>query len=82
MKTKKQKRAFFKEILDRLGPGLWLHVEHFILVAVFGSEATVKAAKKFAYDNECAFRYEPGQHYGDGFGVFGRAYSKKIDDVP
>ncbi len=81
MRTKKQNRALFKEILDRLGPGLWLHVEHYILVTVFGSEATVKDAEKFAQDNDCAFRFEPGEHYGDGFGVFGRAYSKKTDEV-
>ena len=68
---------------------MWLTVDDRFLAAAFGNgyipndvKAIAKDAEKFANDNECAFRYEPGKPYGDGVGFFGRAYFKKINDVP
>ena len=79
METSGQTRDRLKSILDRIGPGLNLSVDDRFLIAAFGNEDTVTKAEQFARDNHCAFRYESGKNRGDGRGVFGRAYPKKID---
>ena len=45
------------EILDRLGPGASLHIDHRWLSHIFDTEidAAVDAAREFAKRNHCAF---------------------------
>lgn len=78
MDTPEQVRARLKGILDLIGPGMSLTVDDRFLAAAFGSETPTVEAEQFARQNQCAFRYEPGNHHGDGAGVFGRAYAKRV----
>ena len=73
MYTPEQARGNLKEILDRIGPGMWLNVDDRVLSAAFGLDATSDEATEFARRNQCAFRYKRGPAYG-GMGEFGRAY--------
>ena len=77
MRPRKDKLAQFGEILDRLGPGLWLHADNTILRGLFQPEGsvginglTIQAAEEIAARHDCTFRYE------NECGVFGRAYFK------
>jgi len=81
MESQEQIRARLKGILDRIGPDLWLTVTDSFLVAAFGDEATITKAKRFAHENNCAFRYEEEKYRGDGVGIFGRAYYKKSRSI-
>ena len=81
METQDQVQARLQDILDRIGPGMWLSVDDRFLVAAFGHESTSKKAEKFAHHNQCAFRFERGAQRGDGTGLFGRAYTKKNVDA-
>jgi len=81
MENQEQTQARLKGILDRIGPGISLMVDDRFMAAAFGEKTIVTEAKQFADANHCTFRYEPGNHHGDGTGYFGRAYSKKIDDA-
>lgn len=74
MRPRKDSLALLGEILDRLGPGIWLHADNVTLRSLFKPEEsiginglTIQAAEEFAAKHECTFRYE------DDFGVFGRA---------
>ena len=74
MRSIKDSLARIGEILDCLGPGLWLHADNVTLRSLFKPEGsiginglTIQAAEEFAAKHECTFRYE------DEFGVFGRA---------
>jgi hypothetical protein len=60
-----------RSILDRLGPGAWLHVDDRWLSACFGEEGP-QAADRFAKAHHCSFIPD-----GDVGGRFGRAYFKK-----
>ncbi len=62
------------EILDRLGPGAALTIDHRSLRHLFDAEvgAAVEAAKEFANRNHCTFTYDEEQVLGN----FGRAYFK------
>lgn len=65
------------EILDRLGPGLWLHVDGRVLTGTFGLDGAVKAAQAFAKAHQCYFIPNDGaSESGEIFGKFGRAYIK------
>ncbi len=77
MQSRKDSLVLFGDILDRLGPGLWLHADNVTLRNLFKPERsiginglTIQAAEEFAAKHECTFRYE------DEFGVFERAYSQ------
>ena len=77
MQSIKDSLALIGEILDRLGPGLWLHADNVTLRGLFKPEQsvginglTVQAAEEFAAKHDCTFRYE------NEYGVFGRAYFK------
>jgi hypothetical protein len=71
MDTKEQSLLRLKEILDRLGPGAWLQIDDRWISHLFSG--SLEAAKEFARENHCAFRYNKESRFGE----FGRAYSKK-----
>ena len=77
MQLRKDSLALFGDILDRLGPGLWLHADNVTLRSLFKPERsvginglTIQAAEEFAAKHECTFLYENMR------GVFGRANFK------
>lgn len=66
------------EILDRLGPGLWLHVDGRALIGTFGLDGAVEAAQAFAKARQCCFIPNEGAlDSGEIIGKFGRAYIKR-----
>lgn len=69
MLSREEKLVRFGELLDRLGPGLSLTADRHILEGLFPADMTA-AAKTFAADRNCTFRYEKQAEHG----VFGRAY--------
>ena len=71
MLSREEKLVRFGELLDRLGPGLSLTADLHILEGLFPADM-IAAAKTFAADRSCAFRYEKQAEHG----VFGRAYLK------
>lgn len=79
MRSREDNLSRFSEMLDRLGPGLWLHVDDVNIKALFQpadsvgiDDLTIRTAEEFAAERDCAFRYERKNECG----VFGRAYSK------
>ena len=66
------------EILDRLGPGLTLDVDHVCTIAFFGRDDTVAEANKFAKQHQCGFRRRDGPP-DEILGTFFRAYAKLED---
>ncbi len=81
METREQLQARLKAILDQLGPGASLHIDDHWMAASFGRDDVQQIAESFAEQNHCLFRYEPGAHHGDGFGIFGRAYFTRESDA-
>ncbi len=71
---REQGLADLTEILNRLGPGATLTIDHRWLSHLFDTEvsAAVEAAKEFANRNHCTFMYDKKQVLGK----FGRAYFK------
>lgn len=79
MRSREDGLVWLGELLDRLGPGVFLHVDDMILKSLFPS--TVRgvdqaAVKTFAEQHACAIRYEKQAEQG----VFGRAYFKDTYD--
>ena len=74
MIPREQGLADLTEILDRLGPGATLTIDHRWLSHLFDVEvsAAVEAAKEFANRNHCMFTFDEEQ----GTGKFDRAYFK------
>jgi hypothetical protein len=63
------------EILDRLGPGLFLQIDDARLATAFGHSLNWKArqcAQEFAVSHECRFSVDTRS----GMGFFSRAYPK------
>ena len=75
MIPREQGLADLTEILDRLGPGAFLTIDHRWISHLFDAEvsAAVDAAKEFASRNHCTYTYDEE----DGLGIFGRAYFKE-----
>jgi hypothetical protein len=77
-------RNSLSDILDRLGPGLFLEVDHawlghaFNFRAVGSNVGPLEAAKNFAEDRECYFSYSPQTRRGE----FGRAYFRDMPADP
>lgn len=71
-------RERLEAILDLIGPGISLVVDETVLDSAFGHQDIVAKAKKFANDNQCAFRYEKENADHDGIGYFGRAYYREL----
>ena len=70
-------RDHIRNILDLLGPGLWLEMDKAAFPTFFGGDIGRESAKveaaRFAKDNRCCF-ISDGQT-----AKFGRAYSKEQD---
>ena len=79
METRQQTQQRLLGILNRIGPGLELTVDERFLIAAFGDMPPYLAADSFAKENNCGFAFRPAQHYGDGQGIFFRAYTKELD---
>jgi hypothetical protein len=75
MTTQDQSLAGLTAILDRLEPGLILRIEDRLISAIFGNHGPegITAGERLAKKNGCAFYYDKGRTYGDGFGVFTRS---------
>jgi hypothetical protein len=76
MPSQQEQQARFKELLERIGPGIRLEVDDVVLKAVFGEglgerlEPAIERAREFAERNHCGCIYSPG----DTHAMFIRAY--------
>ena len=76
MKSREELQTHLGEILDRLGPGLWLEIDGRYLKAVFGPKNPMEDAHEFAANRHCCFiKFDPCDSH-DPVGKFSRAYSK------
>jgi len=81
MLTQEEGLSWLGGLLDRLGPGVALHVDLSILRSLFSpptgkpNDWVIMAARMFAQERHCAFRFEERAEQG----VFGRAYFKRLD---
>lgn len=78
--TKEEALAIVGEILDRLGPGMSLHVDDRWVAKMFDLDRSkpkagqaIDAAQDFAKRHGCGFQFESET----GTGVFFRAYSER-----
>ena len=76
MLTQEERLSWLGDLLDRLGPGVALHVDLSVLRIVFSppagepSDLVIETARTFAQERQCAFRFETHAEQG----VFGRAF--------
>lgn len=81
MQTQEERLSWLGDLLDRLGPGVALHVDLSVLRIVFSpptgepNDLAIEAARTFAQERHCEFRFEIGAEQG----VFGRDFFKKAD---
>jgi hypothetical protein len=81
MLTQEERLSWLGDLLDRLGPGVALHVDLSVLRIVFSPPAgepndlIIETARTFAQERQCAFRFETHAEQG----VFGRAFFKNAD---
>jgi hypothetical protein len=79
MPSQEEKQAHFRELVDRIGPGIRLEVDDVVLKSVFGKalgesfESVVDRAREFAERSHCGCIHRAG----DTYAVFVRAYFKK-----
>jgi hypothetical protein len=81
MLTQEERLSWLGDLLDRLGPGVALHVELSVLRIVFSppsgepGDLVIETARTFAQERECAFRFETHAEQG----IFSRAFFKKME---